>query len=525
MPAKQYTPYDDVNAIMDILLDNGKGILGKQFIGMYIFGSLANGDFDDASDIDVLVVTRNAIAEAEFSALGAMHKRIATLDSPWATELEVSYIPQDAVRRFDPANKLHPRLDRGQGEILHMMEHETDWIIQRHILYEHGITLEGPAPQTLIEPVSQNDLRQAVIDVLPLWVTPIVENPSQHLKHRGYQSFIVLSLCRMLYTIQRGAVASKSDAAEWAKTTLGNEWSLLIERAIKGRQNGDLEAQPEDVKGTLEFIRYTRDCVSQYKKTTTQPTKYPEVNEVLNLLLSNAKEILGNRFFGMYLYGSLSSGDFNPKSSDIDFVIVTTELLADGTISRLEAMHNHIWASGAKWAAKLEGSYMPKDHFRRDEPAGQPCPTVNEGKFSIHRRGPDWVIQLHIIREHGVILEGPEPKSFIDPVSPEEICQAVTDTLNERWFPILDDPAWLMERGSEHHAFTVITMCRALYALRYGTIVSKPVAAKWAQDEFGEPWNSLIEKALLSQTDTHVRFPNEALDFIQFARDQLLDQK
>ena len=56
------------------------------------------------------------------------------------------------------------------------------------------------------------------------------------------------------------------------------------------------------------------------------PTPYPDVNEILDLLLARASAILGPQLVGMYLYGSLSSGDFDPASSDIDFVIVTEQL-------------------------------------------------------------------------------------------------------------------------------------------------------------------------------------------------------
>ena len=54
----------------------------------------------------------------------------------------------------------------------------------------------------------------------------------------------------------------------------------------------------------------------------TNPTPHQDVNEILDLLLTEAKDVLGNQFVGMYLYGSLSSGDFDPKSSDIDFLII-----------------------------------------------------------------------------------------------------------------------------------------------------------------------------------------------------------
>ena len=91
-----------------------------------------------------------------------------------------------------------------------------------------------------------------------------------------------------------------------------------------------------------------------------QYTPHDDVNAILDILLKDVKEILDEQFIGMYLYGSLASGDFDPKSSDIDFVVVTKDILPDETISKLETLHKQIWSSGLKWAAKLEGAYVPK---------------------------------------------------------------------------------------------------------------------------------------------------------------------
>ena len=102
-----------------------------------------------------------------------------------------------------------------------------------------------------------------------------------------------------------------------------------------------------------------------------QYTPYVDVNKILDTLLCGAKEILGNQLIGMYLYGSLASGDFDPKSSDIDFVVITNDFLPGEIISKLEDLHKRIWSNGLKWAAKLEGAYVPKDLIRRHDPNGQ----------------------------------------------------------------------------------------------------------------------------------------------------------
>lgn len=246
-------------------------------------------------------------------------------------------------------------------------------------------------------------------------------------------------------------------------------------------------------------------------------TPYSEVNQIISLMLTKAQGGLQEQFVGMYLYGSLATGDFNLLTSDIDFAIVTENFLPEKTIACLESMHKEIWAAPLKWAQKLEGSYLPKNLIRRHDPNGQPCPTVNEGAFYLDRRGSDWIIQRHVIRECGVVIAGPDPKTLIDPVSPEEIRQAVLGVLKEWWFPMLENPAWLKDRGSVYHAYAVISMCRALHAIEHGTIVSKPAAARWAAEKFPE-WNLLIRKAEVAQHSSQGEFLMETLEFMKFTK-------
>jgi hypothetical protein len=238
------------------LLGSVRDILGSHLIGMYLDGSLTSGGFDEDSDIDFVVVTRDDISGDLFSALQAMHDRIATIDSPYAVQLEGSYISQDGLRCYDPEHALHPNIERGEGERLKMVYHDDWWIIHRYILRKRGITIVGPAPQTLIDPVSPNDLRRAMRSLLDGWATQILKNPNK-INSRGYQSYVVLSLCRILYTLQFGDVVSKPFAARWVKETFAGHWVSLIERAWEGRHQPEVSAEPEDINGTLEFIRFT----------------------------------------------------------------------------------------------------------------------------------------------------------------------------------------------------------------------------------------------------------------------------
>jgi len=152
------TPYPDVNDVLQQLLAEVPAILGPCFVGMYLDGSLAFGDFEpDKSDIDFVAVTEGELPDELFVALGEMHGRIATGGSKWAKELEGSYIPRHALRRHDPRPAAHPHIDRGSG--LAIVHQESGyWVIHRHVLREHGVALAGSEPRLLIDPVQPGTL-------------------------------------------------------------------------------------------------------------------------------------------------------------------------------------------------------------------------------------------------------------------------------------------------------------------------------------------------------------------------------
>jgi hypothetical protein len=257
--------------------------------------------------------------------------------------------------------------------------------------------------------------------------------------------------------------------------------------------------------------------------TPFHPTPYKDVNAILHLLLTKTQAILGPRLVGYYLYGSLSLGDFDPASSDIDFLAVTNEELPDEVLESLSAMHADIAHSGLPYADYYEGSYIPRNALRSYDPANARHPTIGvDWPFHVGEHGPNWIIERYIVREHGVVLYGPSPQTLIDPISIRELQAAVRKQLKERWqSSLLTDPEWLRPRN--YQAFAVLTLCRALYTLHDGTISSKPQAAAWAQERYPQ-WRPIIERSLAWRSQVEKDDLTETLTFLQDALTEALKQ-
>ncbi len=246
-----WTAYPEIDALLARLLAEVRAILGAEFVGMVLYGSLALGDFDPRrSDVDFVVVTESPVEGAALVALQAMHRRLGAGPGRWALELEGSYIPRAALRRYAPPDIHHPHIDRGAPDLT-VSAHDMDWVVQRHVLREHGITLAGPPPDTLIDPVTPDALRRAVRDLFAFWWLPMVADDS-HLSAEGYRMYAILTMPRILYTLAHGAIVSKPVAARWALETLPPRWAALVGSAVDWPDT----PLPDNVAELQAFIRY-----------------------------------------------------------------------------------------------------------------------------------------------------------------------------------------------------------------------------------------------------------------------------
>lgn len=248
------------------------------------------------------------------------------------------------------------------------------------------------------------------------------------------------------------------------------------------------------------------------------PTPYPDINALLGLLLQRVQAVLGARFVGLYLHGSLAGGGFEPGRSDIDFLVVTAGELSMETQAALAAAHAQITASGLPWADHMEGSYIPLEDLRRYDPARASHPALRvDGSFAVDFHASDWIIQRHVAREKGIVLAGPPLKSLIDRVSPDALRQAAVGILLEWWEPMLRDSHLL--RDNEYQAYAVLTMCRVLFTITNGEVASKPEAARWAHRTLDPRWRGLIERGTAWRHGMRMNALEEVLALIQYTVD------
>jgi hypothetical protein len=135
---------------------------------------------------------------------------------------------------------------------------------------ENGVTLAGPDPKALIDPIPVAALREEMFETMIGWGLQILADPEM-INNRFYQAFAVLHYCRTLHDLVRGTCGSKPAGAAWAKANLDPSWTGLIDRTWAGRPNPAVSvrtpADPKELERTLAFIEYAMGLGREFMKT------------------------------------------------------------------------------------------------------------------------------------------------------------------------------------------------------------------------------------------------------------------
>jgi predicted nucleotidyltransferase len=235
-------------------------------------------------------------------------------------------------------------------------------------------------------------------------------------------------------------------------------------------------------------------------------TSFADLNRLLADLVEGVQVVLGRNFCGAYLQGSFAVGDAD-EHSDVDFIVVTNDDVTPQQRAELQALHQRLYARPTPWAQHLEGSYVPRRILRSPDAERRPLLYLDNGatEFTLDNHDNTAVVRWSL-REHGVVLAGPDPRELVDPVSPHQLREDVRWALNE-WAPWLRSLDSISRRAL---AVAVLTHCRILHTLAGGIVSSKRVAGEWALRELAPEWAPLIGWSLDDRPDPWAKVREQA---------------
>lgn len=165
----------------------------------------------------------------------------------------------------------------------------------------------------------------------------------------------------------------------------------------------------------------------------------------------------------VWLHGSLATGDHRPGVSDIDVVATTTQPVDAGHVGEIERLHRHL---DATWpGSDLGCTYV--DAARLSTPETR-HPTWTHGR-RVERRLSS-MVRAELL-DHGRPLLGREPSAVLEPMSSEDVRDAVRQELHGYWTWALRRP-WLFLTPA-HADLALVSMARARHTLTSGELLTK----------------------------------------------------
>ena len=264
------------------------------------------------------------------------------------------------------------------------------------------------------------------------------------------------------------------------------------------------------------------------QKIPYQP--YPELREVLKFFVGQVAASLRENLVGIYLVGSIASGDFD-LDSDVDFLVVTNNELTEADMKPLQDIQINVHDMDCYPAKHLEGSYISISDLDDWNTVGEKkLYYFDNGSTAYEQSTHDnqWHVRW-ILRERGITLVGPKPETIMRPIPLDELSEEVKMTMHQVRKFFKDDInrplSFFNSRFGQ--SFTVLTTCRMLHTLHTSTVQSKKAGVQWAKQNVDPKWIKLIDQAWKERQG--VRFGvkigqkaespllDETLEFIEYA--------
>lgn len=223
---------------------------GSQLVGLYVYGSLATGDFElDVSDLDLIAALRDVPDGSLFARLLSMHAGLARANPEWNDRIEVDYVAVDGLAHCRTRPTTIARIS--PGEPLHLLEAGRDFLLDWYPARHEAIRLLGPPIDSLIPDIPKDEYLGEVRGYLAGFLHRFDEDASP-----GSQSYAVLTMCRGLFALRNGERLSKREAARRASLEFPS-WAPVIDAAVAwrdARRDEDPESDSFSLDRTQTFM-------------------------------------------------------------------------------------------------------------------------------------------------------------------------------------------------------------------------------------------------------------------------------
>lgn len=239
----------DANEVLTYLRTEFRNIFQDRLVGVYLFGSLTYGAFTPSrSDIDLVVVITSKVDNTEMKLIEDLYNSIEVNFPFWSKRIECSFVTIEMLASTLPP--IEPRPYFGE-RFYKAAPYGNEWIINNYLIQEYGQTISGKEIADVFKRINFDDVKTAIIkDFHQEWLPKL--NDMAYLNNPHYCSYLVLNLCRILYSLNTNGMSSKKTAANWVMQQYP-QFEILINHALEWSY-GDEFPFIETTQGLIKLV-------------------------------------------------------------------------------------------------------------------------------------------------------------------------------------------------------------------------------------------------------------------------------
>lgn len=231
-------------------------------VGIYLVGSIALGSFSPSrSDVDFLtIVEEGDWSEVFLGKLAEVHRQVEKVDV-YGGKMDGVYMRLGDVGKSNASMRPYPFVHDGTLYTGYWdVNAVTWWVFERH-----GFAVMGDEAERHNVRVSWNDLHSTMrYNIHEYWKRQIQQ--TELFLNDEWVIDGVLTLCRILYTLQHRDVVSKVAAGTYGLTTLPVKWHRVIREAIRLREGVDTAEFYKDEERAAETVEFIRFGIARFRE-------------------------------------------------------------------------------------------------------------------------------------------------------------------------------------------------------------------------------------------------------------------
>ena len=220
-----------------------------------------------------------------------------------------------------------------------------------------------------------------------------------------------------------------------------------------------------------------------------------DVQALMDRIVTACRDTLGRNLLGLYVHGSIAFGCFQPRSSDVDFLVVTAREPALGEkcalLRALLALEAQLPPKGMEMSVLLADVCRPFVYptpyvLHYSQTYRQRClADLRAFCADMHGTDPDLAAHVAVLHAVGICAFGRPIGEMFGPVPPEAFWDSVRGDVANAEEDVIRDPVYVL-----------LNLCRVLAWRREGKLLSKAQGGRWGIERLPASCAPLLQQAL-----------------------------